>query len=254
MRLGAAIVVLITVVACSGIGIFQQYEYEEDMYLSLDGTATMYVNSSLPALNALRGTAFDSTLAAAIDREGINAYFTTPVTRVTRITTSQRLGRRFVHVRIAVDDVNKLGGVLPFAWSTYRLFRDGDLVVYGQTVGAPASAEAGTSWTGEELVAFRLHAPSRIVYHNAGAENLRRGNILVWEQTLADRMRGAPLELDVRMEPESILFQTIRLFGLTVLAVALTFGAIILWILRRGRAPGLQKRMPNATRNCRGVG
>ena len=44
--------------AC-GSGLFRQYEYEEEMYLSLDGSATMYVNSSIAALNALRGTAFD---------------------------------------------------------------------------------------------------------------------------------------------------------------------------------------------------
>ena len=33
--------------ACSSGGFFRQYEYEEDIYLSLDGSATVYVNSSL---------------------------------------------------------------------------------------------------------------------------------------------------------------------------------------------------------------
>ena len=33
--------------ACTGF--FRQYEYEEDIYLSLDGTATVYVNSSIAA-------------------------------------------------------------------------------------------------------------------------------------------------------------------------------------------------------------
>ena len=40
--------------------LFRQYEYEEEIYLSLDGTATVYVNSSMAALNALRGTSFDA--------------------------------------------------------------------------------------------------------------------------------------------------------------------------------------------------
>ena len=46
------------------------------MYLSLDGTATVYVNASLPALNALRGTSFDASPNARVDRAAIRAYFT----------------------------------------------------------------------------------------------------------------------------------------------------------------------------------
>ena len=42
----------------SGGGLFRQYEYEEEVYVSLDGTATVYVNASLAALNALRGASF----------------------------------------------------------------------------------------------------------------------------------------------------------------------------------------------------
>ena len=39
--------------ACAGTAtLFRQYEYEEEVYLSLDGSATIYVNSSIPALNA----------------------------------------------------------------------------------------------------------------------------------------------------------------------------------------------------------
>jgi len=33
--------------ACGGGGLFTAYEYEEEIYLSLDGTATLYVNSSV---------------------------------------------------------------------------------------------------------------------------------------------------------------------------------------------------------------
>ena len=58
--------VLAASVACAGP--FQDYEYEEEIYLSLDGSATLYVNSSLAALNALRGTTFDSDHSAAIEK------------------------------------------------------------------------------------------------------------------------------------------------------------------------------------------
>ena len=60
MRIGALVVLLTAVVACSGRGgLFRQYEYEEDMCVSRDGSATVYVNSSVPALDALRGAAFE---------------------------------------------------------------------------------------------------------------------------------------------------------------------------------------------------
>jgi hypothetical protein len=239
MRIGAAALLLLAVTIGCGSGLFRQYEYEEDLYLSLDATATLYVNGSLAALNALRGTTFDTRLEAPLDRAGVEQFFTSPTTEVTRITTSERDGRRFVHVRLDVRDVRTLGEGHPFAWSTYGFDSDGELVAYTQRVGtrAPGAApDEGVS--GEGLVAFRLHAPSRVVYHNARAENLRRGNILVWEQTFADRLRGVPVVIDVRMEAESILYRTLWLFGASALAVAATFAVVIWWVTRRREATG----------------
>jgi len=37
------------------------------------------------------------------------------------------------------------------------------------------------------------------------------------------------------MESSSILYSTLILFGLTVVAAALTFGIVIWWVVRRGR-------------------
>jgi hypothetical protein len=245
MRFRVTLALVAAAVACggcgtpgpgSGGGFFKQYEYEEDMYLSLDGSATVYVNSSIPALNALRGTTFDERPDARVDRDAVRAYFTTPATRVTRRPTStRRRGRHFVHVRVDVPDVTQLGTARPFAWSSYRFALNGELFVYLQKVGAPeARRQAGGGLTGDDLVAFRIHVPSRVVYHNAGASNLRRGNILVWEQRLGDRLRGAPLELEARMHTESILHRTLLLFGGTALAVASMFAAVIWWVVRRG--------------------
>ena len=223
--------------ASCGAGLFRQFEYEEDVYVSLDGSATLYVNSSLAALNALRGADFDLSPTASLDRERVRAYFTTPVTRVTRVSGSRRSGRRFVHVRMEVADVRRLGEAAPFAWSSYRFERQGNLYVYRQTIGAAAEKAVGdVGWSGRELVAFRLHIPSKIAYYNLPG-HLNRGNILVWEQPLADRLRGAPLTLDARMETQSILYRTLWLFGLTFVAVAITFAIVIWWVLRRGGRP-----------------
>ena len=120
-----------------------------------------------------------------------------------------------------MDDIRRLGEAAPFAWSTYEFARTDSQYLYTQTIGAAAgkpAADAG--WDGREIVAFRLHLPSKIEYHNTGADNLRRGNILVWEQPLTDRLRGVPLLLDARMETQSILYTTLWLFGVTFVAVA----------------------------------
>jgi len=229
--------------AGGGGGLFRQYEYEEEVYVSLDGKATVYVHASLAALNALRGTSFATAPNAPLDRDGVRAFFDTPVTRVSgQVNASRRSNRRFVHVELEVDDIRRLGEVAPFAWSKYDLTRDGNLVMYRQTIGPPAGRNGDgrddVGWTGEEIVAFRLHLPSRIQYHNTGRE-IGRGNILAWEQPLAERLRGRPLVLDARMDAESILFHTLWLFGWTFVAVAISFGVVIWWMVRR---PPAEKR------------
>ena len=227
--------------ACSSTStLFRQYEYEEEVYLSLDGSATIYVNSSLPALNALRGTTFDASPAGRVDLAAVRAWFSTPATRVVRVTQSRRNNRRFVHVRLDVADITTLGGVAPFAWSTYRFTRDGGLFNYLQTVGAPSGKDPGNAgWTGGEIVAFRLHLPSKIRYHNT-RRDVGRGNILVWEQSLFERLRGVPIVLDARMDAQSILYTTLWLFGLTFVAVAVVFCGVIWWVMRRG-SPNREK-------------
>ena len=138
-------------------------------------------------------------------------------------------------MRLDVDDVRRLGQVAPFAWSKYELRHDGNLFIYRQSVGESAGKDAGTAgWNGREVVAFRLHLPSKIRHQNTGREV--RGNILEWEQPLADRLRGVPLELDARMDTQSILYRTLWLFGATFVAVAVAFVVVIWWVMTRGAA------------------
>jgi hypothetical protein len=232
-------VLLLGASACGTTRLFRQYEYEEEVYLSLDGTATVYVNSSLAALNALRGTSFDAGPAARVDKAAVRDYYGGAGAKVTRITESHRNGRRYVHVSLDVDDIRTLNALAPFAWSTYRFQQNGNLFVYQQTVGAPAGKGAGgAGWTGKEVVAFRLHLPSKIRYHNTRREV--RGNILEWEQPLAERLRGVPLVLDARMDTQSILYRTLWLFGATFIVVAIVFVLVIWWVMRRESPPPVE--------------
>ena len=234
---GALLCVALLAGACgfAPAGLFKQYEYEEDVYLTLDGSATIYVNGSAAAFNALRGTAFDTGPTARIDDEA-RAYFETPATRITRMSRpSTRNNRRYIHVRLDVPDVRALRTAPPFAWSTYEFRQAGEEYVFRQTVGAPAPGGAAhAGWNGDEIVAFRLHVPSRVTFHNSGAPPAR-GNILAWEQPLRDRLNGVPVLIDVRMEAQSILYSTLRLFAVTLAAAAAAFGLAIWWIMRRGK-------------------
>ncbi len=222
--------------ACGGRLVKKQYEYEEELYLGLDGTATLNVSASVPALVALRGADLNVSPRARFDRERIRAFYQGPGVTVTALSSSRRYGRRFVHLSMDVADVRSLQRLAPFAWSTYRFAREGDVFEFKQAVGAPAGKSVSdTGWDGSELVAFRMHLPSKIAYHNAPSHRTERGNILEWEQTLADRMRGTPVDIDVQIETQSILARTLLLFGSTIVAAFATLAAIIWWMARSGQ-------------------
>jgi hypothetical protein len=204
--------------------------------LRLDGSATVNVNASVSSLVALRGVDLPLDPKARLDRDRVRALFTMPGAQAPRLTLSRRDGRRFVHVSLDVPDVRQLQRQRMFAWSTYRFDRESDSFVYRQRVGQPAGQSSpGTDWSGREMVVFKMHIPSEIPYHNAPSRQTERGNILRWEQPLAARLKGEPLDVEVRMEPSSILYSTLLLFGLTIVAAALTFGVVIWWVVRRGR-------------------
>jgi hypothetical protein len=231
-----AIACAVTVPACGGDGWFGQlYEYEEEIYLQLDGSAIAYVNASVPALVALRGTELSIDPRSRPDRDKLRAIFSAPGARVATPTFSRREGRRFVHVRVDVDDIRQLPRIAPFAWSTYRFERQGDVFAYKQVVGkASGKPVAGVGWKGDELVSFKMHLPSEIPFNNS-PKPVQRGNILQWEQPLADRLAGVPLDIEAHLEPTSILYSTLLLFAGTVVAAGLTFAIAIWWVVRRGR-------------------
>ena len=225
--------------ACGRGGLVRHYEYDEEIFLATDGSATVYLNASVPALVSLRGLDLDTRPTANVDRARIRRLFTTGAVRVTRVSRWRRFGRQFVQVRMTVDDIRTLGAAAPFSWATYQLDRRDDLVVYRQVLGAAAGKAVGdVGWKGGELVAVRVHLPSRIRYHNAGADNLKRGNILVWEQALSERQAGKPLEIEARIEETSILYSTLMLFAVSGLLAILLMAAIIWWVVRKGKRAG----------------
>jgi len=251
-----AIIMTAVAAACGGArpSLFApDYEYEEDLTLSLDGSATLVVNASAAALAALRGIHLtgDPRSRADVLKEEARTAFASPYAQVTSVSVWTRYGRRFVGVRLRVPDVRALPKAAPFAWSTYELGEQGDQVIFRQTVSGKGTPDPNAGWRGHELVAFRLHLPARIRFHNSrdvrtGApRDVGRGNILTWEQTLRDRLAGKPIAwsedhrpgvMEAHMDRESILYRTLWLFGIAFAGAVAVLAGLIWLTMRRGAA------------------
>jgi hypothetical protein len=235
VRLAFAFVLLAVLIssACGNV-IARKYEYEEEIFLDLDGSATVYVNASVPALVALRGLGLPLDARARLDRQVVRELYQSPVSDVVSVTTSRREGRRYVHLRITVPDVRRLNEAPPFAWSQYRYVAGDGQFEFSQAIGPSAGQSAGNvGWDGSELVAVRLHLPSKVTFHNSPSRTIERGNIIVWEQPLVERLEGTPLEIQATMENQSILFRTLALFAAMGVLVVFTFIAAIWYVKSR---------------------
>lgn len=233
-RAGIALAVLM-VAACQTLGLVKRYEYDERVELSLDGSAVVDITASIPALVALRGATLSVDPEARFDRHAFRRLYEGPGVAVREVSAFRRKGRRFVHVRLDVRDIAALPGLMPLSWSRYQLDRLNDEFRFVHEVGPAAQIDVGdVGWTGNELVAFRVHPPSRINFNNSPLP-VERGNILVWEQTLRERMSSTPLRMEARIQTESILYRTLWLFAGTFIAAMLVLAAVIWWVSRKGR-------------------
>lgn len=233
-RLVYVVVLVVTSSACQKLGLVKEYEYDERVELSLDRSAVVDINASVPALVALRGATLDVDPEARFDRHAFRQLYQAPGVAVREVSAYRRHGRRFVHVRLDVSDIAELQRLAPLSWSRYRLDRIEREFRFSQDVGPAAQLPIrDVGWTGDEMVAFRVHLPSRITFHNA--PGVERGNILSWEQTLRDRLSGMPLRMEARMGTQSILYRTLWLFGGTFVAAMALLAFIVWWVSRKGR-------------------
>ncbi len=213
------------------------YEYEEEVYIDVDGSATVIVNASMAALAALHGLDVPVDPDAFIDRDAIRALYEGGQVNVTRVSRPwRREGRRFIQVRLETPDVRTLPALQPFAWAEYAFTRKDDGLEYVQVLRRGAVTDVGdVGWSGNELVGIRLHVPSRITFHNAPGGQIERGNILTWQQPLERRLAGEPLRIEVTFAQQRILVLTVTLFLAAMAAAALTVGGLIWWVVRTGR-------------------
>ena len=132
-RVGAALLTLalvLTAAGCNGRIFGRQYEYEEDLYLALDGSATLIINASIASLVALRGLDLDVSPTTRVSREvrdKIRAAYQSPTTEVTRVSPPwRRAGRPFVQIRLKVSDIRRLTEIPALSWSHYEQTQERD--------------------------------------------------------------------------------------------------------------------------------
>ena len=237
---------LVSLTACGRV-LGEEYEYEEDVTLALDGSAIVNINASILSLVALRGLDLDANPRARFDEA-----FVANVRRqaeamgcdVERVSSSAwyRHNRRFMQIRLNVADIRRAATCGLLSWSKYAFEDTGVAISLRQDVGAAAGKDVtAPNWDGSELVAFKLHLPSKITFHNmrdietGETTAALRGNILLWEQRLSDRRAGRPITLEMRMDRESILKRTLLLFAAAFAAALVVMGGAIWWTLRRPR-------------------
>jgi hypothetical protein len=262
----AVLALALAITACSGRGgspLGPQYEYEEDLTLRMDGSATLAVNASVAALVVLRGLDLPTDIRSRADqlKEQVRAIYSSDQARVTRVSTWTRQGRRFVGVNLRIDNIRTLPAVAPFSWANYDLHEQGEEVIFRQRMSKPVPKRSlqEVGLTGNEIVAFRLHLPARIRFQNSRwldrdeSRPAARGNIITWEQRLEDRWKGQPIAyaedkssdvMEARMDKESILYRTLWLFGLAFGAALLVLAGLIWFTMRRGAEPEHQEPEP----------
>ncbi len=234
--------------ACNRV-LGKEYEYEEDATVALDGSAIVNINASIASLVALRGLDLDPNPRARFDQEyvaNVRRQAEASGCQVERVSSTSwyRHGRRFIQIRLNVPAVSAAAKCGLLAWSKYSYADSGTSISLRQEIGAGAGKDVATAnWNGSELVAFKLHLPSKITFHNmrdnktGGTLDPLRGNILAWEQNLADRRAGKPLVMEMKMDRQSILRRTLLLFAAAFAAAIVLMGGAVWWTLKRPRRP-----------------
>jgi hypothetical protein len=244
LRVVAVLSCLAATAASCANPLARQYEYDEQTYLKIDGSATVVLSASVASLVALRALPLDPNPQARLNSDDVRGVFEAAGCTVERSSRPwRRSGRRFVQVRLRVDDLRKAGACGVLAWSKYGFDVTPGQIRYTQLVGAPAgTAPPGVNWDGSELVAFKFHLPSRVRHQNVRRlsdgepGDTERGNILTWEQRLSDRLAGVPVDMLAETDAESILYRTVTLFAGAFGAAVLVLIGLIWWTIRRGRA------------------
>lgn len=216
----AAFLLLLAASACA------TYEYEEEVFLEVDGSGQIRMSGSTDAIAALH----DLEEAGV---ESAKALFEGEGVEILSALATEREGRTFVHVEARFSDWEKLCRLPAFHERRCRLTKGADDLALDLSLPSPQAAAPETA-DPQALLALRYHFPSTIRYHNAPG-GIERGNILSWKRTLREHFAGRPLDLEARFDRRTVLAATARVMGLALGLVAASITAALWVMVRKGR-------------------
>ena len=106
----ATLFVVVTTTACSSLGIGSpKYEYEEQIYLDIDGHASIAIDGSIYAIGALRGVVLDGSASSSVTRDDVRRVYEGARCRVDSVSRPwTRQNRTYVRIWLSVDDVRRM--------------------------------------------------------------------------------------------------------------------------------------------------
>ncbi len=202
------------------------YEYEEEVFLEVDGSGEIRMSGSAAAVQALHG--LDQA-----DAEGAKALFEGEGVEVLSALETERDGRRFVHVESRFSDWEKLCRVPAFRGRRCALAAEKDGLALELSLPSPRAA-APEGLDPQALLALRYHLPSTVRYHNSPG-HIERGNILSWKRTLREHFAGRPLDVEVHFDRRTVLAAAVSIVGIALALVAASIATALFVMVRKGR-------------------
>lgn len=204
------------------------YEYEEEVFLEVDGSGRLRVSGSSEILEVLHALSDEGSISSMTSR------FEGPGFELDSVRESERDGRRFVHVQGRFTDWNELCAHPAFAERECHLdiTDDGELELY-LTLPRP-KGDVPEGVPPDATLALRFHFPSAVLYHNAPTD-IERGNIIGWERTVSEHFDANALVVEARFERRSVLTTTAIILGTAVGVVLFSVALALFMIVRKGR-------------------
>jgi len=211
------------------------YEYEHEFWLRVDGSGTVNVTGRPGLWTAFKDLGRPEDPEGTATRETARALFERSGLTVRRVTLTHREGRPYLFVSADFTDVNKLSGTPAFPDLKIGLREEGGRLHLEGTWARPPGAPDIKGRDRDGLMAVRFHLPSKVYGHKNAFAGVERGNIVGWRQDVAQGLDGQALYFGGVMDRRSILFSTLGLFAIAILAALALMAAVLYWVVKKGR-------------------
>jgi hypothetical protein len=211
---------LLVLTAASGCA---TYEYEEEVFLEVDGSGAIRMSGSEAAIEALHH----------VDGKHATSLFDADGVEVVSSRETERDRRKFIHVEARFGAWEDLCAAPVFQGRSCRLVSSEDGLELDLSLASPREA-APERLDPQALLALRYHFPSTIHYHNSPG-GIERGNILAWKRTFREHFAGRPLDVEVRFDRRTVLAAAVSILGLSLGLVLASLGTALVLMVRKGR-------------------